>query len=72
METGGSGVAGLGDAAGHFTCAEARLASSQHPPPLKVWPTGAFLGKRQERGFLTGPFPSGAGGGTVRGTEDGD
>lgn len=48
METGGSGVAGLGDAAGHFTCTEARLASSQHPPPLKHWPTRALLGSRGE------------------------
>lgn len=30
-----------------FTCTEARLASSQHPPPLKHWPTRALLGNRE-------------------------
>lgn len=69
MEPGGSGVAGLGDTAGHWTCTKGRQASSQRPHLEISAGRGLFLGSGGN--FLSGPFPSGVKGWNTRELETG-
>lgn len=55
METGGSGVAGLRDTAGHRTCTKGGQASSLRPTPRNTGGSFREVGSK----FLSGPFPGG-------------